>query len=69
MKRLAPALLLATALALPSPARAQGCAQCRDNTAGTPPSTQRAYRHAILLLTLSAGGLFVTTVTLLRRNR
>ena len=69
MTRFASALLLATALLLPAPARAQGCAQCRDNAAGTPPATQRAYRHAIVLLTLTAGGLFLTTVSLMRRNR
>jgi hypothetical protein len=69
MKRsLAPALLLATALAFSEPAHAQGCAQCRDNAAGTPPATQRAYRNAIILLTLTASGHFVTTVTLLRRR-
>jgi hypothetical protein len=69
MRSLASALLLATAFLLPDPAPAQGCAQCRDNTAGTPPATQRAYRHAIALLTLTAGGLFLTTVGLMRRNR
>ena len=47
----------------------QGCAQCRDNAAAAPASTQRAYRHAIALLTLAAGGIFVGTVALLRRNR
>jgi hypothetical protein len=66
--RLVPTLLLAAALSLTSPAHAQGCAQCRDNAAGTPPATQRAYRNAIILLTLTASGLFVTTVTLLRRR-
>jgi len=69
MKRLlASALLLAAALTSSSTAHAQGCAQCRDNAAGTPPATQRAYRNAIILLTLSASGLFVTTVALLRRR-
>ena len=67
-RRLAPALLLAAAIAFSSPAHAQGCAQCRDNAAGTPPTTQRAYRNAIILLTLTASGLFITTVTLLRRR-
>jgi hypothetical protein len=60
--------LLFTALLAPAPVHAQGCTQCRDNAAGTPPATQRAYRHAILLLTLTAGGLFIATVTLLRRH-
>lgn len=48
---------------------AQGCTQCLDNTAATPPATQRAYRHAIILLTLTAGGLFVTTLYLFKRHR
>jgi hypothetical protein len=70
-RRLTLILLLATAfpLATATPATAQGCAQCRDNAAATPPATQRAYRHAIILLTLTASGLFLTTVTLLRRHR
>ncbi|HTC75414.1 MAG TPA: hypothetical protein VK684_07550 [Edaphobacter sp.] len=63
-------LVTVTALTLsPPPAHPQGCAQCLDNTAATPPSTQRAYRHAILLLTLTAGGLFVTTLALFKRHR
>jgi hypothetical protein len=67
-RRLAPTLLLAAALSLCSPAHAQGCALCRDNAAGTPSATQRAYRNAIILLTLTASGLFIATVTLLRRR-
>jgi hypothetical protein len=67
-RRLVPTLLLAATLSFSNPAHAQGCAQCRDNAAGTPPATQRAYRNAIILLTLTASGLFVTTVTLLRRR-
>lgn len=68
-------LSIALALALffsslsPAPAQAQGCAQCLDNTAATPPATQRAYRHAIILLTLTAGGLFATTLYLFKRHR
>lgn len=64
-KRLLTLLLLLT----PSIAHPQGCTQCRDNTAATPPATQRAYRRAITLLALSAGGIFVGTVVLLRRTR
>lgn len=48
---------------------AQGCAQCQDNTASTPPETQAAYRHAILLLLSTAVLLFLAGVALLRRNR
>jgi hypothetical protein len=61
-------LLFAAISLAPCPAHAQGCAQCKDNTAATPPATQRAYRHAILLLTVTAGGLFAATVLLLRRD-
>jgi hypothetical protein len=50
-------------------AHAQGCTQCRDNAAATPPATQRAYRHAIVLLTVTAGALFVGTVAILKRQR
>lgn len=48
---------------------AQGCAQCVDNTAATPPRTQAAYRHAIILMTLAGGSLFVGTLVLLKRHR
>jgi hypothetical protein len=61
--------LITTILAIGSSLHAQGCTQCLDNTAATPPATQRAYRHAILLLTLTAGGLFVTTLYLFKRHR
>jgi hypothetical protein len=64
------AIIFFSALALiPTPLHAQGCAQCQDNTAATPPKTQAAYRHAIILLTLTAGGLFVTTLALFKRHR
>jgi hypothetical protein len=64
---LALALFLCTLVS--TPAHAQGCTQCLDNTAATPPKTQAAYRHAIILLTLTAGGLFVTTLALFKRHR
>jgi hypothetical protein len=50
-------------------AYAQGCTQCRDNAAATPPATQRAYRHAIILLTVTAGVFFIGTVAILKRQR
>jgi hypothetical protein len=53
----------------PISTRAQGCAQCRDNAAATPPATQRAYRHAIILLAVTAGTLFLGTVAILKRQR
>jgi hypothetical protein len=47
----------------------QGCSQCRDNTAATPPATQRAYRRAIGLMMAAGGGVFLGTVWMLRRRR
>jgi hypothetical protein len=67
-KKIFIAILLFTALS-PPPTHAQGCTQCLDNTAATPPATQRAYRHAIILLTFTAGGLFAATVALFKRHR
>ena len=69
-----PRLLLLTALAtvflaLSASVNAQGCAQCRDNTAATPPRTQAAYRHAIVLLAATACGIFAASVFLLKRLR
>jgi hypothetical protein len=62
--------ILFTALTLsPTPAHAQGCTQCLDNTAATPPATQRAYRRAIIFLTLTASGLFATTLVVFKRHR
>jgi hypothetical protein len=63
------AALFAIILTAAPAAHPQGCPQCLDNTAATPPATQRAYRHAIILLTLTAGGLFVATLTLFKRHR
>ncbi|HTH54150.1 MAG TPA: hypothetical protein VL495_09375 [Edaphobacter sp.] len=54
-------------LAVPLPIHAQGCTLCRDNAASTPPATRQAYRRAILLMTLTAGGIFTGGVVLLRR--
>ncbi|MDQ2835094.1 MAG: copper resistance protein CopC [Acidobacteriota bacterium] len=48
---------------------AQGCTQCLDNTAATPPGVQAGYRHAIILMTLAASSLFIGTVVLLKRFR
>jgi hypothetical protein len=49
-------------------ANAQGCAQCRDNTAATSPATQRAYRHAIILMSGAGATFFTATVALFKRN-
>jgi len=62
-------ILFAMLLAITPSARPQGCAQCRDNAAATPPATQAAYRRAILLLVATAGTIFTGTVILLRRSR
>jgi hypothetical protein len=67
-KRVLLAVILAITLC-PTPSHAQGCTQCRDNTAATPPATQAAYRHAILLMVITAGGLFLTTLIILKRQR
>jgi len=70
-RRLLPvaSLFLLLMLANTPAARAQGCPQCRDNTAATPPPTQAAYRHAILLLAGVAAVLFGGTLILIKRNR
>jgi hypothetical protein len=61
--------LIVAVLSIAPSLHAQGCTQCLDNTAATPPATKRAYRRAIILLTLTAGGLFVTTLYLFKRHR
>jgi len=53
---------------LATPAHAQGCAQCLDNTQSTPPAVQAAYRHAIYLLGGTAATLFIAATLLLRRR-
>ncbi len=61
--------LLAFATTLRASAFAQGCAQCLDNTAATPPATQAAFRHAIILLASTAALVFAAGVVLMRRSR
>lgn len=61
------ALLLSVCLST-VPAFAQGCTQCRDNTAATPPATRRAYRNAIVLMTVAGGGLFIAALVLFKRQ-
>ena len=63
------ASLLLTLILTCSASRAQGCAQCQDSTASTPARTQAAYRRAIILMTVSAGSIFIGGVFLLRRHR
>ena len=61
-------VLIAMVLAIAPLAHSQGCTQCRDNTAATPPATQRAYRHAIILMAIAASGIFLGSVALLKRQ-
>jgi hypothetical protein len=62
-------VLIAVTLAITPSAQAQGCTQCQDNTAATPPKTQAAYRHAIIFMTVTAGSLFLGTLVVLKRHR
>ena len=68
LRALAIAAFAASTFAAPSAIHAQGCAQCRDNTASTTPATQRAYAHAIELMSGAAAAFFVATVLLIRRQ-
>jgi hypothetical protein len=68
IKRSALAAFLFFALLSAAPALAQGCTQCRDNTAATPPATRRAYRHAIILMAGAGCSLFIATLVLLKRQ-
>ncbi len=67
-RRLATALLFASAAVYTPSIHAQGCAQCRDSTGATPVATQRAYGHAIELMTGAAAILFVATVVMMKRQ-
>ena len=69
LRALTLSLPLAATLLAPTPTHAQGCTQCRDNAAATPPATQRAYRRAITLLTVTASGIFLATITVLKQHR
>jgi len=62
-------LLIAATLVIAPSARPQGCTQYQDNTAASPPKTQAAYRHAIIFMTITAGGLFLGTLVVLKRHR
>ena len=63
-----PTLMLAALLVAGPAAHAQGCAQCRDNAAATPPATQRAYVHAIEFMTGAATLLFAGVLIVFRRH-
>jgi hypothetical protein len=68
MKRTLFGAVLFLALLNAVPALAQGCTQCRDNTAATRPATRAAYRHAIILMAGAGCGLFIATLVLLKRQ-
>ncbi len=61
------ALVFTIALAAPSSAKAQGCALCRDATAGSTPQTRKALRLAIPLLGIPAVGIFAGALVIARR--
>jgi hypothetical protein len=64
------AIYLFALLAIVTPlSQAQGCAQCQDNTAATPPRVQASYRHAIILMTIPAAALFLGTLIVFKRYR
>ena len=69
MRRVGLLFGLGLALVWGSAAYGQGCSQCRDSTAATPPATQRAYRRAIVMMTLAGSGVFLGTVWMVRRQR
>ncbi|MEO6910463.1 MAG: copper resistance protein CopC [Edaphobacter sp.] len=66
--RLSLAACLLFAALSPLSVHAQGCTQCLDNTAATPPATQRAYRHAIILMAVTASGLFIAALVIFKRQ-
>ena len=64
--KLAVLAFLTLALAAPISASAQGCALCRDATAGSTPQARKALRLAIPLLGIPAIGIFIGALILVR---
>jgi hypothetical protein len=64
--RLAIALL---ALSFTLPIHAQGCALCRDTTAGSAPHVRQSLRRAILILGIPAGSIFLGILAIARKTR
>jgi len=62
-------LVLSISFAAPQSARAQGCALCRDATAGSAPQARKALRIAIPLLGIPAIGIFAGGLALARKIR
>jgi hypothetical protein len=61
------AIALSIAFAAPSSLKAQGCALCRDATAGSTPQARKALRLAIPLLGIPAVGIFAGVLLIARR--
>ncbi len=66
---LAGIIATASLSALSATAHPQGCSQCKESIAQSPPATRRAYRNAIATLTLAATGVCTATALCLRRYR
>ncbi len=62
-------LSLAAALMVPYQPTLKAAPNAATTPLQHPRSTQRAYRRAIILLTVTAGGIFLATVTALKRHR
>ncbi|WP_158944330.1 copper resistance protein CopC [Granulicella sp. S190] len=69
LRKLSFLAVVGTTLAFAPFAHPQGCTQCQDNTAATSPQTKAAYRHAIILMTLTASSLFLVTLVFFKRHR
>jgi hypothetical protein len=61
------AFVLTIAFAAPHSSNAQGCALCRDATAGSAPQARKALRLAIPLLGIPAVGIFAGALVVARR--
>jgi hypothetical protein len=51
------------------PARAQGCAACKDAVKNSPAQTQRAFRRGIFMLLIPAAGAILAFGVMIRRNQ
>jgi hypothetical protein len=60
-------LAFLAAFALPRTMLGQGCALCRDATAGSAPQTRKAFRRAIPLLGFPAIAIFAGSLVLARK--
>jgi hypothetical protein len=67
VRQLAAFAVIGIALALPLASHAQGCALCRDTTAGSAPRIRQSLRRAILVLGLPAGAVFIGILVVAKR--